>query len=96
MIALTLYSRPGCHLCDEMKAVIARVVGEQAVDITLEEVDISTDAELESRYGTEIPVLLVNGRKVAKYRVTEAELARMLRDRAGGAGKAGKAGGENL
>ena len=78
MIALTLYSRPGCHLCDEMKAVIARVVGEQAVDITLEEVDISTDAELESRYGTEIPVLLVNGRKVAKYRVTEGELARML------------------
>ena len=96
MTALTLYSRPGCHLCDEMKAVIARVVGEQAVDITLEEVDISTDAELLSRYGTEIPVLLVNGRKVAKYRVTEGELARMLRDRAGGAGKAGKAGGENL
>jgi glutaredoxin len=96
MIALTLYSRPGCHLCDEMKAVIARVVGEQAVDITLEEVDISTDAELESRYGTEIPVLLVNGRKVAKYRVTEGELTRMLNDRAGRAGKAGKAGGENL
>jgi glutaredoxin len=96
MIALTLYSRPGCHLCDEMKAVIARVVGEQAVDITLEEVDISTDAELESRHGTEIPVLLVNGRKVAKYRVAEGELARMLNDRAGWAGKAGKAGGENL
>jgi thiol-disulfide isomerase/thioredoxin len=96
MIALTLYSRPGCHLCDEMKGVIARVVAEQAVDITLEEVDISTDAELESRYGTEIPVLLVNGRKVAKYRVTEGELARMLNDRAGWAGKAGKAGGENL
>jgi thiol-disulfide isomerase/thioredoxin len=93
---LTLYSRPGCHLCDEMKAVIARVVGEQAVDITLEEVDISTDADLESRYGTEIPVLLMNGRKVAKYRVTEGELTRMLNDRAGWAGKAGKAGGENL
>ena len=83
MIALTLYSRPGCHLCDEMKAVIARVVGEQAADITLEEVDISTDAELESRYGTEIPVLLVNGRKVAKYRVTEGELTRMLSTRHG-------------
>jgi glutaredoxin len=83
MIALTLYSRPGCHLCDEMKAVIARVVGERAVDITLEEIDISTDAELESRYGTEIPVLLVNGRKVAKYRVTEGELTRMLRTRHG-------------
>jgi len=96
MIALTLYSRPGCHLCDDMKAVIARVVGEHPVDVTLEEVDISTDADLESRYGTEIPVLLLNGRKVAKYRVMEGELARMLTNRAGWAGKAGKAGGENL
>jgi thiol-disulfide isomerase/thioredoxin len=83
MIALTLYSRPGCHLCDDMKAVIARVAMEHAVDVTLEEIDISTDADLESRYGTEIPVLLLNGRKVAKYRVTEGELARMLSTRHG-------------
>ena len=83
MIALTLYSRPGCHLCDDMKAVIARVAREHAVDVTLEEIDISTDADLESRYGTEIPVLLLNGRKVAKYRVSEGELARMLRARHG-------------
>ena len=81
MIALTLYSRPGCHLCDDMKAVIARVAREHAVDVRLEEIDISTDADLESRYGTEIPVLLMNGRKVAKYRVTEGELTRMLIDR---------------
>jgi glutaredoxin len=96
MIALTLYSRPGCHLCDDMKAAIARVTGEHAVDVTLEEIDVSTDADLESRYGTEIPVLLLNGRKVAKYRVSEGELVRMLNDRAGWAGKAGKAGGEKL
>ena len=83
MIALTLYSRPGCHLCDDMKAVIARVATEHAVDVTLEEIDISTDADLESRYGTEIPVLLLNGRKVAKYRVTEVELARVLSARHG-------------
>jgi glutaredoxin len=83
MIALTLYSRPGCHLCDEMKAVIARVTGEYAIGISLEEIDISTDADLESRYGTDIPVLLLNGRKVAKYRVTEGELARVLRARHG-------------
>jgi glutaredoxin len=81
MIALTLYSRPGCHLCDDMKAVIARVTREHAVDASLEEIDISTDADLESRYGTEIPVLLLNGRKVAKYRVTEGELTRILIDR---------------
>jgi hypothetical protein len=77
VITLTLYSRPGCHLCDEMKAVVSRVAG--TMPVSLQEVDISTDPVLESRYGLEIPVLLVEGRKAAKHRVTEAELTRMLR-----------------
>jgi len=81
VIALTIYSRPGCHLCDEMKAVIERTVGRTALDVRIDEIDISTDAELERRYGTEIPVLLVNGKKAAKYRVAESELVRLLRDR---------------
>ena len=81
MIALTLYSRPGCHLCDEMKAVIARVVRELETPVAIDEVDISTDADLETRYGLEIPVLLIDGRKAAKYRVTEGELTRLLRSR---------------
>jgi glutaredoxin len=76
MIALTIYSRPGCHLCDDMKAVV-RHVGE-TVPLTLDEVDISTDPALEAQYGVEIPVLLVNGRKAAKYRLTERELLRIL------------------
>jgi glutaredoxin len=83
MIALTLYSRPGCHLCDDMKAVIARVARDRGIAITLDEVDISTDPDLESRYGLEIPVLVVDGKKVAKYRVSEAELARVLSARHG-------------
>ena len=83
VIALTLYSRPGCHLCDEMKAVVARVVRELKTPVTINEVDISTDADLETRYGLEIPVLLIDGRKAAKYRVTDGELARMLRSRQG-------------
>jgi len=74
---LTVYSRPGCHLCDEMTAVIERVV--QGTAWTVEKVDISTDAELEARYGLEIPVLLVDGRKAAKYRVSEGELRRILK-----------------
>jgi len=81
MIALTLYSRPGCHLCDDMKAVITRVARDRGIAITLDEVDISTDPDLESRYGMEIPVLMVDGKKVAKYRVTEGDLARLLRSR---------------
>jgi thiol-disulfide isomerase/thioredoxin len=83
LIALTLYSRPGCHLCDEMKAVIQRAARAVEASITVEEIDISTDPELEARYGLEIPVLLVDGRKAAKYRVTEGELTRLLAARNG-------------
>jgi hypothetical protein len=78
VIVLTLYSRPGCHLCDEMKTIVVRVVRGLDTPATIDEVDISTDADLEARYGLEIPVLLVNGKKAAKYRVTDKELARLL------------------
>ena len=81
MIAVTLYSRPGCHLCEEMKAVVARVA--RRIPIALDEIDISADAGLEARYGVEIPVLLVEGKKAAKYRVSEAELVRILAGRTG-------------
>ena len=81
-VALTIYSRPGCHLCEEMKTVVARVA--RRVALTLDEIDISTDPALEQRFGLEIPVLLVDGRKVAKYRVTETELTRILNSKAGG------------
>ena len=93
MIAVTLYSRPGCHLCDEMKAVVARVVRELETPVTIDEVDISIDADLEARYGLEIPVLLIDGKKAAKYRVTEGELTRILRGRSGASGRAGGSGG---
>ena len=91
VIVLTIYSRPGCHLCDEMKAVVLRAA--RSVPLTVEEIDISLDAELDERYGSEIPVLMVDGKKAAKYRVTEEELARILDARAGGAGGPGGAGG---
>ena len=73
---MTIYSKPGCHLCEEMKAVLHRVLADS--DIAIEEVDISTVAELHARYSVEIPVLMIDGRKVAKYRITEAELRKMI------------------
>ena len=79
VIALTLYSRPGCHLCDDMKAVIDRVA--RSIPISVEIVDISGNPPLESQYGIEIPVLLVDGKKAAKYRVSEEELRRILNAR---------------
>jgi glutaredoxin len=78
VIALTIYTRPGCHLCQEMKVIVERVVRDTHAQARIEEVDIAGDADLEARYALEIPVLLVNGKKAAKYRVTEEELRRRL------------------
>ena len=82
MTALTLYSKPGCHLCEEMKDVVERV--SRRVPLLLTEIDITTDAALAAQYGEQIPVLLVDGRKAAKYRVAEGELLRILRGRGDG------------
>ena len=87
MIVLTIYSRPGCHLCDEMKALVRRVtqsIPSRPVEVV--EIDISTDPELEARYGLEIPVLMIDGKKAAKYRIAEDELVRVMAGRAGQAG----------
>jgi hypothetical protein len=53
------------------------------VPIAVEEIDISTDPDLETRYGLEIPVLLVDGKKAAKYRIGDGELRRLLAGRKG-------------
>jgi hypothetical protein len=83
VIALTLYSRPGCHLCDVMKTVVQRVASASETPIAVDEIDISTDPDLEARYGLEIPVLLIDGRKAAKIRLTEEQLTRLLAARQG-------------
>lgn len=74
---LTIYSKPGCHLCDEMKALVRRTIAAHA-NVSLEEIDISTDPALTDRYGLEIPVLMIDGRKAAKYRIREAELVKLI------------------
>jgi hypothetical protein len=88
---LTLYTRAGCHLCQEMKVIVERVIRESSTAARIQEVDIANDPDLEARYGQEIPVLLLNGKKAAKYRISETELTRMLTSRAGKAGQAGGA-----
>jgi glutaredoxin-like protein DUF836 len=73
-----------------MKATVERVA--RSTPLTMEVVDISTDPQLEALYGLEIPVLLINGKKAAKYRIAEVELRRILEARTGEAGGAAKAG----
>jgi hypothetical protein len=64
-----------------MKEVVGRVAASSDLPLSIEEIDISTDAELEARYGVEIPVLVIDGRKVAKYRISESALAQLVRAR---------------
>ena len=77
---LTIYSKPGCHLCDDMKSVVKGVIAVHPA-LSLEDIDISTDPELLERYGLEIPVLLIDGKKVAKYRIREEELTQAIASR---------------
>jgi hypothetical protein len=76
-LRLTLITRRDCHLCEEMAAVIDRVA--PAFGVPVEVSDVDGDPELLARYSDEVPVLLVNGRKAFKYRVTAPALERRLR-----------------
>jgi hypothetical protein len=72
-----LYTRPGCHLCEEVKREM-QAAG--CADLyTLEEVNIDTDPALKERYGWEIPVILINNVKAFKYKLTADEFKRKLR-----------------
>ncbi|HEX9724744.1 MAG TPA: glutaredoxin family protein [Vicinamibacteria bacterium] len=79
-VELVLYSKPGCHLCDEMMTVVHRVIAKAGgVAATVREVDISLDPELSAVYADQIPVLFVNGSKAFKYRLTEEALRDRLK-----------------
>ena len=76
MRRVVLYGKPGCHLCDEARSVVAAVRAQQPFD--LEEVDVSTDPELHRRYGERIPVLALDGDELFEFHVEADELARRL------------------
>jgi len=65
---VVFYTKPGCHLCDEAKREIERAGARDLY--TFEEVDILSDPNLQRRYGTEIPVVVIDGTHAFKYRLT--------------------------
>lgn len=73
---MTLYTRPGCHLCEEAKAAIAADLREFGA--TLREVNIDEDPVLEKRYGRDIPVIFIGRHKAAKHRVDVKQFRRQL------------------
>ena len=74
--AVTLLSRPGCHLCDDARAVISRVAGELGVAWTERDISLSED-DLRA-YGEMIPVTLIDGVQHDFWRVSEERLRKAL------------------
>jgi len=74
---VTLLSRPGCHLCDDARAIVERVVAEVG-GVALVERSILDDAALLDRYRDEIPVVLIDGDVHTIWRVDEARLRTAL------------------
>ncbi|HEX8137672.1 MAG TPA: glutaredoxin family protein [Pyrinomonadaceae bacterium] len=74
---VTIYTRPGCHLCEEAKREM--LAAGCADDYTLEEVNIDDDPALKELYGWEIPVVTINGTKAFKYRLTAADFKSKLK-----------------
>ncbi len=75
---VTLYTRPGCHLCDDAKSAIAPLL--QEFGARFREVNIDEDPALRERYGLDIPVIFIGQRKVAKHRVDLAQFRRQLEE----------------
>lgn len=76
---VVVYSRAGCCLCDVVKETLASVEGQ--ADFRWREVDIDADPELRRKYNDEVPVVMIDGRKAFKYRMTEREFLRALKGR---------------
>ena len=74
---VTLYSRPGCHLCDDARAVIEAVCAE--LGESYEELSIDDDPVLADRFANEIPVPFVDGRQHDFWRVSPDRLRAALR-----------------
>lgn len=76
-----LYTRAGCHLCDEAKAVLERY--RERFDLEIDEVDIDRDAALRAKYDRCVPVVVIDGKERFRGRVNESLLLRLFRQSPG-------------
>lgn len=75
---VTLYSRPGCHLCEAAEADLRGMIPE--LRFALDVINIEDDDELHRKYIFEIPVIVAEGQQVAAGRVVAAAVREELRD----------------
>ncbi|HEX7046929.1 MAG TPA: glutaredoxin family protein [Gammaproteobacteria bacterium] len=77
MAGLVLYSRPGCHLCEDMHAELQPLL--QAAGLAVEVVNIDTDAGLRETFGIRIPVLVLDGEVISEGRLDADAVADALK-----------------
>lgn len=73
---VTIYSRPSCCLCDEVKEQLEGL--RPRARFELEQINIDEDEELRRLYNEQVPLVMINGRKAFKYRVDSEEFLRKL------------------
>ncbi|HWP83734.1 MAG TPA: glutaredoxin family protein [Terriglobia bacterium] len=76
---VVLYTRAGCHLCEEAKRQLDQLRRRVLFDLRV--IDIDQDPELQRRYNDEVPVIFICGRKAFKYRLDPGVFLRKLRER---------------
>ena len=76
MATVTLYGKPGCHLCDDARAAVHAVRERHSFELV--EVDVTLDPGLERRYGERIPVLAVDGEELFELFIDVDALGRRL------------------
>lgn len=74
---VTIYGKPGCHLCQAAADVVQKVVGTNLA-ILIEKVDITQDAELLEKYRNDVPVIEVDGREAFRHEVDPDKLAQLF------------------
>ena len=75
--SVIIFSRPGCHLCDEAKAsILSAGCSDQFV---LEQINIESDEELLRKYKYDIPVIMINGVETFIHRVDPSEFATRIK-----------------
>jgi hypothetical protein len=84
-VAVTLITKPGCHLCEDARGVVdgvlAELAGEPGAPIALDEVNMLEDEALVEEYGEEIPVVLIDGRMHTYWHVDAERFRTALRTR---------------
>jgi glutaredoxin len=76
MPKVTVYSRPACCLCDEIKQQLSLL--RRRAHFELEEINIDGDEALRQLYNDEVPVVMIDGRKAFKHRLDPEEFLRKL------------------